>query len=86
MASANVVNLAVKWIALNPQLTPEQTIALMKKGATPSAAGRLHLIDPKATVALLQQTSKEVVKWYMLSSLPFLSGAYDCQPRAEYAT
>ena len=54
MASPNVVNLAAKLIALNPSLTPEQTIALMRKGATPSADGRLHVIDPKATVALLQ--------------------------------
>jgi hypothetical protein len=50
-----VANLAAKLIALNPQLTPEQTIALMKEGATTSADGRLHLIDPKATVALLEK-------------------------------
>ncbi len=55
MASPNVVNLAGKLIALNPKLTPEQTIELMKKGATASANGRLHVIDPKATVALLAQ-------------------------------
>jgi len=55
MASPNVANLAAKLIALDPKLTPEQTIALMKKGATTSSDGRLHLIDPKATVALLKQ-------------------------------
>lgn len=55
MASPNVVNLAAKLIALDPKLTPEQTIALMKQGATPSADGRMHLIDPKATIALLKQ-------------------------------
>jgi subtilisin family serine protease len=55
MASPNVVNLAAKLIALDPNLTPEQTIALIKQGATPSADGRMHLIDPKATVALLKQ-------------------------------
>jgi hypothetical protein len=27
----------------------------MKQGATPSADGRMHLIDPKATVELLKQ-------------------------------
>ncbi len=54
MASPNVVNLAAKLIALDPGLTPEQTIALMKKGADTSADGRLHRIDPRATVALLQ--------------------------------
>ena len=55
MASPNVVNLAAKLIALDPKLTPEQTIALMKQGATASADGRLHLIDPKATLALLKK-------------------------------
>lgn len=55
MASPNVVNLAAKLIALNPKLTPEQTIALMKQGATPSADGRMHLIDPKATIELLKR-------------------------------
>jgi hypothetical protein len=58
MASPNVVNLAAKLIALNPSLTPEQTIELMKKGAETSANGRLHLINPKATVALLEQQAK----------------------------
>ena len=53
MASPNVVNLAAKLISLDPKLTPEQTIALMRKGADPSADGRLHVINPKATVALL---------------------------------
>jgi subtilisin family serine protease len=53
MASPNVVNLAAKLIALDPSLTPEQTIALMEKGADTSADGRIHLINPKATVALL---------------------------------
>ncbi len=55
MASPNVVNLAAKLIALDPKLTPEQTIALMKQGATTSADGRMHLIDPKATLALLER-------------------------------
>jgi subtilisin family serine protease len=55
MASPNVVNLAAKLIALDPSLTPQQTIALMKQGATASADGRFRLIDPKATVALLKQ-------------------------------
>ena len=54
MASPNVANLAAKLIALDPKLTPEQTIALMKEGATTTADGRLHLIDPKKTVELLK--------------------------------
>jgi hypothetical protein len=57
MASPNVANLAAKLIALDPKLTPEQTIALIVKGATPSADGRRNLIDPKRSVELLQQQS-----------------------------
>ncbi len=55
MASPNVANLAAKLIALNPKLTPEQTIALMRKAADTSRDGCLHVIDPKATVALLHR-------------------------------
>ena len=55
MASPNVVNLAAKLIALDPSLTPQETIALIKKGADKSADGRRNLINPKATVALLKQ-------------------------------
>jgi subtilisin family serine protease len=58
MASPNVANLAAKLIALDPSLTPEQTIALMKKGAETSPDGRRHLINPKATVALLREQAK----------------------------
>lgn len=55
MASPNVANLAAKLIALDPKLTPEQTIALMEEGSTASADGRFHLIDPKASVELLRK-------------------------------
>jgi len=55
MASPNVTNLAAKLLALNPKLTPEQTIALIRDGATASADGRRHLIDPAASVALLKK-------------------------------
>jgi subtilisin family serine protease len=54
MASPNVANLAAKLIALDPSLTPVQVIELIKKEATTSEDGRLHLIDPKASVALLK--------------------------------
>lgn len=54
MSSPNVVNLAGKLIALDPSLTPEQTIDLIKRGADHSADGRRNLINPKATVALLK--------------------------------
>lgn len=55
MASPNVANLAAKLLALKPSLTPEQTIALIKAGATPSEDGRRNNIDPKRSVALLKQ-------------------------------
>lgn len=55
MASPNAVNLAAKLIALDPKLTPKETIALMEEGATTSSDGRLKTIDPKASVALLRK-------------------------------
>jgi subtilisin family serine protease len=55
MASPNVANLAAKLIALKPSLTPAETIALMEKTAETSPDGRLHVINPKAAVALLQK-------------------------------
>lgn len=54
MASPNVVNLAAKLIALDPSLTPEKTIELIKRGADRSADGRRNLINPKGTVELLK--------------------------------
>ena len=58
MASPNTVNLAAKLIALDPQLTPEQTIHLIVAGATASMDGRRHNIDPKRSVELLRQAQK----------------------------
>jgi subtilase family protein len=58
MASPNVVNLAAKLIALDPKLTPEQTIHLIVAGATTSKDGRRHNIDPKRSVALLKQMQR----------------------------
>ncbi len=55
MASPNVVNLAAKLLALDPKLTPPETIHLIVSGATPSADGRRHNIDPKRSVELLHQ-------------------------------
>jgi subtilisin family serine protease len=59
MASPNVVNLAAKLFALDPSLTPEQVIELIKKGATTSEDGRRHLIDEKRSVALLKEQEKK---------------------------
>ena len=53
MASPNVVNLAAKLVALDPTLTPARVIDLIEGGCDLSADGRLHVINPKKTVALL---------------------------------
>lgn len=55
MASPNAVNLAAKLIALDPKLTPEQTIHLMVAGTTASEDGRRHNLNPKQSVELLKQ-------------------------------
>jgi subtilisin family serine protease len=54
MASPNTANLAAKLIALDPKLTPVETIKLIVDGATTTPDGRRHNIDPKASVALLK--------------------------------
>jgi len=59
MASPNVANLAAKLFALDPSLTPEQVIDLIKRGATTSEDGRRHLIDEKRSVALLKEQAKK---------------------------
>ena len=58
MASPNVVNLAAKLIALDPTLTPAQTIALIRAGATDTPDGRRHLMDEQRSVALLKAGKK----------------------------
>jgi subtilisin family serine protease len=58
MASPNVANLAAKLFALDPFLTPEQVIDLIKRGATTSEDGRRHLIDEKGSVARLEERAK----------------------------
>jgi len=59
MASPNVVNLAAKLFALDPSLTPEQVVDLIKRGANTSEDGRRHLIDEKRSVALLRERVKK---------------------------
>jgi subtilisin family serine protease len=54
MASPNVVNLAAKLFALDPSLTPDQVIQLIRAGASASPDGRRHLIDEQKSVALLK--------------------------------
>jgi len=55
MASPNTANLAAKLIALDPHLTPTETIKLIVDGATTTADGRRHNIDAEASVSLLHQ-------------------------------
>ncbi len=54
MAAPQVTNLAAKLLAVNPRLTPEQVIALIRDGATVSEDGKRHLIDPKQSLELLR--------------------------------
>jgi subtilisin family serine protease len=56
MASPNVMNLAAKLVAMRPNLTPPEIIALIEKGADSlSDQPNLKLINPKATAALLAE-------------------------------
>lgn len=55
MAAPNVTNLAAKLFALDPSLTPEQAITLIKDGSTRSDDGRQMLIDEKRSVELLRK-------------------------------
>jgi subtilisin family serine protease len=59
MASPNVANLAAKLFALDPSLTPQQAIDLIKRGATASEDGRRHLIHPRRSVELLTAMSNQ---------------------------
>jgi len=54
MASPNVVNLAAKLFALDPSLTPDRVIRLIRAGASASPDGRRHLIDERKSVDLLR--------------------------------
>jgi subtilisin family serine protease len=54
MASPQVVNLAAKILAVNPQLTPTQVIALIRDNADKTPDGRRTLINPKKTLAAAQ--------------------------------
>jgi len=54
MASPNVANLAGKLLAVDPKLTVEQVIELIKLGADRSADARFNLINPRRSLALLR--------------------------------
>ena len=54
MAAPNVANLAGKLLALEPRLNVEQTTMFIKLGAERSADGRINLINPRKSLALLR--------------------------------
>lgn len=54
MASPQVVNLAAKILAIDPKLTPEEVIGLIRNNADKTADGRRTLINPKKTIAAVQ--------------------------------
>lgn len=54
MSAPNVTNLAAKLFAIDPDLTPEEVITLIRFGVEQSEDGRRFLINPKKSVALLQ--------------------------------
>jgi subtilisin family serine protease len=56
MAAPNVANLAGKILAVKPDLTAAEVIALIKKGVTPVPGAKkvVPLIDPKRTLSLLK--------------------------------
>lgn len=55
MASPNVANLAAKLLAIDPKLTPVETIRLIRAGASNSLDRRLANIDPRASVNMLRK-------------------------------
>lgn len=54
MSAPNVTNLAGKLLALDPDLSPEEVILLIRMGIEPSPDGRRFLIHPRKSVALLK--------------------------------
>ena len=53
MAAPNVVNLAAKLMAIDPDLTVAETIELIEEGCDRSADGRINLINPQKSIALI---------------------------------
>ena len=54
MASPNVVNLAAKLMAIDPELSVEETIQLILDGCERSADGRINLINPQKSIEQLK--------------------------------
>ena len=55
MSSPNVANLAAKLVAIDPKLTPVETIELIHEGANATSDGRRFLMNEKASIALLRR-------------------------------
>ena len=55
IAAPQVTNLAAKLLAINPNLTPTQVIALIVNGADTSADGRRHLMNPRRSIELMSE-------------------------------
>ena len=58
MAAPQVTNTVGKLLAVDPSLSPEQVVDLLLRGSDPSADGRLHLLNPAKSMALLQARAK----------------------------
>jgi hypothetical protein len=54
MAAPQVTNLAAKLLAIKPELTPAEMIALIRDGSDTSDDGRRHLMNPRRSVDLLK--------------------------------
>lgn len=54
MAAPNVANLAGKLLAVQPSLTVDQLVSLIKLGADTSEDGRIRAIHPRRSFALLE--------------------------------
>jgi subtilisin family serine protease len=54
MAAPQVTNLAAKLLAIKPELTATEIVALIRDGADTSDDGRRHLMNPRRSVELLR--------------------------------
>ena len=55
MAAPQVTNLAAKLLAVNPKLTPQQLIAIIRDTAEKTADGRRNLVHPAKALAAAQK-------------------------------
>ncbi|NOR16732.1 S8 family serine peptidase [candidate division WOR-3 bacterium] len=58
-SSPNVANLAAKLFALEPSLTVDEVVSLIKEGAEQNKDGRLFLINPNRSVELLRSMKRK---------------------------